>query len=182
VDTAIRHLSENDFENALIQLSIALDRTARKKHPKLGVGKRIMKFAKEYESFIYQFASGGSLVPENGALISFKIDEKNVIWSEILYKSIRCALLHGDEIEDTLEFTMDLRIGFNGKKILINQGHISGLLYSIVSDEVNKNELCKVNSMVGIGNQGVEINKLWGNLRLIEKFSGFKKKPQLPTL
>ncbi len=75
---------------------------------------------------------------------------------------------------------MDLRIGFNGKKILINQGHINGLLYSILSDEVNKNELCKVNSMVGIGNQGVEINKLWGNLRLIEKFSGFKKKPQLP--
>jgi len=51
--TALQHLSINDFENALIQICIAIDATSKKKWPKHGPGRRIREYEKNMKrSFI----------------------------------------------------------------------------------------------------------------------------------
>ena len=171
INTAIKHLSENDFENALIQISSAIDRTAKKKYSNKKAGPRIKKFIKEYESFIYQFASGGGFVVSQEATVSLGEE-----LSEIIYKSVRCALHHGDDLEDKVEIVDKVGLlGMRKGKFIINKGHIDGLLFAVIADEVNKYENCESNPVYSRGNIVMEINDLWGNLKKIEEFTGYKK-------
>ena len=99
IDTAIGHLINKDFENALIQVCIAIDGTAKKKWQSYKPGKRIRTFIDEYEAFIYQFASSGYLKLRGTGNQKGKIFLNDSL-PNILYKSIRCILHHGDEIGD----------------------------------------------------------------------------------
>ncbi len=171
INTAIKHLTENDFENALIQISIAIDRTAKKKYANKKVGQRIKKFIKEYESFIYQFASDGKLIMSQGATISLGKE-----LPEIIYKSVRCVLQHGDDLEDKIEITDTVGLlGVRNGRFIINKGHIGGLLFAIIIDKTNKNEHCKSEPIYFHNNIAIKINDLWGNPEKIENLMGYTK-------
>lgn len=172
IDTAIKHLRENDYENALIQISIAIDRTAKKKYPNVKkVGSRIKKIIQNYESFIYFFASNGQmLVMPNAKVVIGTEDLPNMI-----YKSVRCALQHGDDLTDNVVIEDGVvSLGMRDGKFILNRGHIFGLLFSVVGDNVNQLEFCESNPFVVIKNKTIMINDLWGNLKKIEDIIGYK--------
>jgi len=173
VETAIWHLSERDFENALIQISIAIDGTAKKKFPnEKKVGERIKKFITEYERFIYQFISFGTLnMPAGSISIQKKLPE-------LVYETIRCALLHGDD--DFEKYIVikeeEMILGVRKGRVIITPGYITGFLFSVIVDSVNKNEHCISNPVFGInGKPPVKINNLWGNLTEVKKYTGYIK-------
>jgi len=184
VETAAKHLIENDFENALIQLSIAIDATAKNKWPHLNgrghTGDRIKKFLKEYETLILQFTTEGFFRAPPGALsIPVSIPNTSSVPNsipEILYLSIRNSLLHGSEYSDYFIIDPDI-VGFgveNGKPIF-SIGVVYGLLFSVVVDVSNKSEFCDPGLVVGIGDSSIVINEMWGNLTKLEKLTGFVK-------
>ncbi len=170
IDTAMMHLANNDFENALIQISIAIDRTAKKKWANKGVGIRIKNFINEYETFIYQFISFGQIQLSKGGKISIQMT-----LDELLYKAIRCSLLHGDDIEDFINIvdTND-KIGVKNGKLIITPAYITGFMFSVIVDAKNKNEYCKSDPIFGIyGKAPIKINNLWGNLVAVQKYTGY---------
>ena len=171
IDTAIRHLSVKDYENALIQLCIALDATAKKKWKSKKPGERIKLFVSEYETFIYQFATHGKLILHSGGKI--------VIGSElpvVIYKSIRCVLHHGDELTNYVIIPeQNNLIGIEHGKFILNPGFIDGILFAIIVDEKNRHEKCNPSLIFHFNGKDICINDCWGNLRRVEEFTGYKK-------
>lgn len=161
INTAIDHISKKDYENALIQISITIDSTAKKKWLKDEVGSRIRKHIKAYEPLIYQFASVGGLIICGGGCIVMQGKEL----PQIVYKLIRCALHHGDELSDKIIFKEGFNtLGVKNGKIIINTGHIYGLLFSVIVDPINCNESCESNPILFRDNQPIIINEMWGNI------------------
>lgn len=176
IDTAIHHLMAQDYENALIQICIAIDGTAKKKWPSHKPGRRIREFISEYETFIFQFGSGGGIrllgiPPGRGKVI--------VLGGElpgVLYKSIRCALQHGDDLAEfvTIREGNNFLAVENGKWV-INTGFIDGLVFSVVADEANAGEVCASNPVYAFRGIKLQFNEIWADLKMIERVTGFKK-------
>ena len=176
INTAIKHLMDKDYENALIQICIAIDGTAKKKMSGCRPGKRIQMFVKEYEAFIYQFASAGGLVLKGSGNQRGRVSFSGDDFSKILYKSIRCVLHHGDDISDFV--VIQSRVGILGVskgKFVLNKGFIDGLLFSVVSDEVNKGEFCDSLPTCSFSGSVITINEVWGKLERIENLTGYRK-------
>jgi len=163
INTAIDHILNEDWENALIQISIAMDATTKKKwSKKMAVGRRISNFIKEYEQLIYLLSSNGSWHLGCGGYIAYDIDGKKTELPKIYSKLIRGALVHGgEELSDKFVFEKQ-KIGVESGKIIINQGYLLGFLLSVVVDPVNKDESCKNNPMIFYMGKNIFINSLWG--------------------
>jgi len=58
VQEVIAKTASDDLENALIQISIAIDKTGKKRRPKEGKGQRYKGFIRDHESFIIFLLSG----------------------------------------------------------------------------------------------------------------------------
>jgi len=168
---------DRNYENALIQVCNAIDGTAKKKMPyEKEPGKRIKKFVKEYEAFIYQFASAGGLVLKGSCNKTGRISYPGDDLPEILYRSIRCVLLHGDELSDFVMILAETGIiGISKAKIVLNKGFIGGFLFSVVSDEVNKGEFCDSLPTYSFSGSVIKINEVWGNMQRIEILQDIKR-------
>jgi hypothetical protein len=169
-------LIARDFENALIQICIAIDGTAKKKWPSYKPGRRIRAYITEYETFIYQFGSGGGIQlqgipPERGRIIL-----PGGELPEVLYKSIWCVLQHGDDLAEfvTIREGNNFLAVENGKWVM-NTGFIEGLVFSVVADEVNVGEACKSNPVYYFRGNELQFNEIWADLEAIEYITGFNK-------
>ena len=176
VEKAFIDLQGRDLENALIQISVAVDATAKRMRPKSGVGERCRKFIQSNEDFIYHFAMDGRLKLADGARLKFG---QAGDLGHILYKSVRCALLHEGDISSTVEFVSNLSLGHKGGKFLINEGMIFGLLFAIVAAPVNIRERTKSDLRIEYKGQPLNINELWGRPDLINTLVSYKKFPDL---
>ena len=56
IEASIQSLSSKDYEAAFIHLFPAIDKTAKKRRPKDGVGKRIKSFISDEEDIIFAVA------------------------------------------------------------------------------------------------------------------------------
>lgn len=167
---------DQDYENALIQVCIAIDGTAKRKWPTCKPGKRIRNFVDEYEAFIYQFASAGGMVLGGTGNMRGKIVFHGGELPDILYKSVRCVLHHGDELSHHLVIKEGNNIiGVDQGRIVMNKGFIDGLLFSVVSDKVNERESCYSLPTYSFSGSTITINEAWGKVHLIEKLTGYKK-------
>lgn len=85
-----------------------------KRRQKPRVESRIKNYIHEYEAFICQFISFGNIWAIGGK-ISIQME-----LPDLMYTAIRCALLHGDDIEDWINLEVkDGIIGVkNGKPIV----------------------------------------------------------------
>ena len=171
-----QHLIAQDFENALIQICIAIDGTAKKKWPSYNPGRRIRAFVTEYEAFIYQFGSGGGIRLPGIAPARGRIMLPGGELPDVLYKSIRCVLQHGDDLAEfvTIREGNDFLAVENGKWVM-NTGFIDGLIFSVVVDEVNAGEVCESNPTYSLRGIELQFNEIWADLGTIESRTGFKK-------
>jgi len=110
---ALEKIQINDFENALIQISIGIDGVAKYKYPNFGTSERCVKIIEEYRYFIYRFSTLGKVSVNGGNIIyggAFK--DKNL--GEILYKVIRCGLLHEGKLPEDKSFVFTNGFGIGG--------------------------------------------------------------------
>ena len=166
IERAIKHMSNKEYEDALIQTCIAIDGTARKKWPKAGVGERIKRHVEQYEAFIYYVWSRGGLNVNGGVII---LHGKKL---PVLQNIIRNSLLHGDDLENfvVLDTNDPTIVGVKGGKPLVGYGIIDGLLFSVVVDPANADETCDPNlSFSRIGAETIAINLAWGNIEYFAK-------------
>ena len=175
IETAIGHLIDKDYENALLQVCVAIDGTAKRKWPGSKPGKRIRQIVQEYEAFIWQFASSGGIrmLGSNGSRGKISLGSD---LPDLVYKSIRCVLHHGDELSDFVIIRDgNNMIGIDTGKPVLNKGFIDGLLFSVVADEMNEREICNPHLTYSLNESTITINDAWGRLQAIEIFTGYKK-------
>jgi len=84
LEQCIQHLQSDDYEGALVNLFPAIDKTAKKRRPKDGVGKRIKAFLEEEETLISAAAH-----QSNGALMCYSPCPTNFITSPVWRETAR---------------------------------------------------------------------------------------------
>jgi hypothetical protein len=179
IESAINNMIRREWRNALDDICIAIDGTASKKFSTLGNRAKMKKFAKEYETYLFQYVTGGSLQTVHGAML-FGSSRRE--WAEIFYTCIRCNSLHGDDqFDDFVVIDIDeqntIRLD-EQNRIVINETYILALLYSVIMDPVNVDEVCLENNLtVESKGKKMKINWMWGNKGVVEEFTGFLKYP-----
>lgn len=171
IDEAIVKLFAGDMENALIQISICIDATAKKKYPKIKkVGVRVKKYIMESEDLIVHFMMNGQLkiVADGGFTFSDKGD-----LGEVLYKSIRCALLHEADISDEVVFRTGPLMGMEDSRFVVTDNLLWGLVLLLVGDSTNEKEQLKSPHKMSYSGTEIVINEMFGQIDNIKKLTGY---------
>jgi hypothetical protein len=115
-----------DYENALIQALIAVDGTSRKRYPTLGNKDRFEKLLAE---------DFGPNIGENfgirGGYIAISYQGEMHKIEHIMYKFLRCSLLHEAAAPPDIEFvspTVGITFGPRGDSLIMNYGLIQTLI------------------------------------------------------
>lgn len=166
IDEAFIKLVSGDLENALIQLSIAIDATAKRKFTKeKKVGSRVKRFINEYEDLITHFSMAGQLRVFAGGGITY--GEKGNL-GEVVYKSIRCALLHEADISKQVIFKCGISMGREDGKFIVTDQLLWALILILIGDETNADQTLKQRHIMKFNNVNLELSELWGDLESIK--------------
>lgn len=170
IDEAIKKLVAKELENALIQLSIAVDASGKKKNSKDGVGKRCREFILEHEGFIHFLGINGMLKSTAKPMMTYA-DKGD--FGQVFYKLIRCALLHEGDVSKNIHFVEGPTLGMHEGKVIINDYLLWGLVLSLIGDEINSTEKMVSNHQINYGGTEIKLNEMWGKLSEIHAATGF---------
>lgn len=173
VKEAIDKMNLGDPVNALIQVCLAVDATAKREYPKNKVGERTKKFLRNNQVFLTAFvklAVGGDILlqlkDKNGEPETKKLEE-------VLYKLVRCALVHEASISDRIIITPDPCFGLSKDgKFILSRGLIWGMINAVIGSPANSRERAPDNYWISIGGQRISLNELWGKKDIILQLAG----------
>ena len=150
----VKHLQDDDFEGALVNLFPALDQTAKRRRLKDGVGKRIKTFLEEEEKLISIVATGNSFssIVCNGISIT-----------DALYKFGRTSIAHEGELDPRLEFNSNGSVLIGTHKWNLPSGYITGMCIAVITAKENANEYIDAPLALTIFDRSFSIMELWGN-------------------
>jgi len=171
IDDALRHIAEGDYRLALLDISAAVDRTAKRKYSDKKPGKRIKRFVKEYQTLIYMFWTVGSLYIHPKATVSF-LNGKQI--DDVFYKLLRNPAVHGDEFE-SIAFRDDRGIiAIKDGRLHINRDLLIGFLLSVIVDDTNAAERCAKQWIIELSDKVViDINTAFGNIHYVQSLMGY---------
>ena len=98
IQQCIERLQSRDSEGALVNLFPAIDKTAKERRPKDGVGPRIRAFLEDEEVLISVVATGN---------VFARILVNGVSITDALYKFGRTPIAHEGELDPRLRFNDD---------------------------------------------------------------------------
>ena len=150
----IKHLQENDFEGALVNLFPALDQTAKRRRPKDGVGKRIKAFLEEEEKLI-------SIVGTGNCFSNIVCDGISI--TDALYKFGRTSIAHEGELDPRLEFNSNGSVLIGTEKWNLPSGYIIGMCIAVITAQENIKEYIDEPLEITIFERSFSIADLWGN-------------------
>lgn len=167
IKEAIDKLSKGEYENALIQVCIAIDATAKKEYPGKKPGERCKKFLRDNQAFITRVGVG--LLEIHGDILfasDLKNGKKDKSLEQVLYRLVRCSLLHEGELTEEVLFTTNNKIGMTNEGIIILPiNMIWAIILAIVGSGVNTQERLPDYCTISIGKTTMRLNDLWGKKR-----------------
>lgn len=150
----IKHMQSNDYEGALVDLFPAIDKTAKLRRPKEGVGKRIRAFFEDEAKLISIIATGNSIA---------NIISDGTSISDALYKFGRTAIAHEGELDSRLEFNPNGTILIGPDKWNLPAGYIAGMCIAVIIANENQAESFDEQIAINVFNRRFLIEDLWGN-------------------
>ena len=167
VEKGLKALIEKDYEEALLNIFPALDKTAKKRRPQVGVGERIREFIRDEGKYITGLMT-------SSAIGNFKANGYEM--PQVIYKFARNSLLHEGEIDDSkLTINEEGYIRFGPGVWSIPDYYIKGLLVVIILAPENRNTFgCNKYEMV-LMKRKYKLGTLWGRkdifkVKLLEKW------------
>lgn len=154
----IERLQAGDHEGALVNLFPAIDKTAKKRRPKAGVGARIRQFLKDEEVLITAVGTGNVFKGCNFDGMTFE---------DALYKFGRTSIAHEGELDPRLRFNQDngLQIGKDNWNLPIS--YIVGMALAVITAPESKGEQTAEGLSVNVFNRQFALNELWGEPQLV---------------
>lgn len=155
----IKHLQENDFEGALVNLFPALDQTAKRRRSKDGVGKRIKAFLEEEEKLI-------SIVATGSCFSNIVCDGVSI--TDALYKFGRTSIAHEGELDPRLKFNSDGSVLIGTDKWNLPTGYITGMCIAVITAKENAYEYINESLVISVFEKQFAIEELWGNPEVLK--------------
>ncbi|SGZ05174.1 Putative uncharacterized protein [Moritella viscosa] len=152
IESSINGFQQNDFESALVHYFPALDKTAKKRYPKDGVGKRIKKFLDDELDIITYIATQNIL----------RINVNGITFPEAIYKFGRTSIAHEGELDPRLNFNNESGMSI-GQLWNLPPSFIIGLIISVVLAPENNSEQLKGRYTVAIHGDRFDLSTQWGN-------------------
>jgi hypothetical protein len=184
VEEAITKLLVKDYENAIVQIAIALDSTSKRAYGGNKVGVRFRRFITENEEFIIYVALGcgprfyyEGEAKEKGA---FRFGTRGTL-ANVIYKYVRNSLLHEGDLSADVVLKEGAVMGHEGDKFILGSEMIMGLLLSVIGAPVNAHERLSKACTFSRGGANLPLEELWGKLDAIKKAIDFLKKPSIKT-
>jgi hypothetical protein len=150
----VKHLQTNDFEGALVNLFPAIDQTAKRRMPKVGVGKRIKGFLEQEEKLISIIATGNSFS---------NIVCDGVSITDALYKFGRTSIAHEGELDPRLEFNQNGSVLIGTNQWNLPSGYITGMCIAAIVSAENKDEHIEEPLSITVFDKIFLISDLWGH-------------------
>ena len=162
VEECIAKYRSNDLDNALIQLCIALDATAKNEYPKLKkVGERFRRFVKDNHDVITFFTLHGNIVRGE-----FRVGE--ITFDQFVYKVLRCGLLHEADVPELMKFAQP------GEPVTVSEAEwrlpktfILGSLLSVIGAKSNSKQRLSSSITTTFAGKEVDVNDLWGRIEIV---------------
>ena len=180
VADAMKKLSEERFEDAVVAASIALSATARLEYPTEGDKAACRKFLEQNLPIISKISwvSFGVSQPINfryRRLDSRPPGTAVRTMPEMLYDVVRCTAVHEAKLPDNLRFTKQpvIHLGNDGGLVLPID-LIYGLLLAVVASPKNASQQIEGDPLFSFGGKSIRVNELWGDRGKIKAFIGAK--------
>ena len=135
IQKAEQDLIEKDYENALIQVLMAVGATSRKRYPKLKDSKAFTKYLKD--DFSRKIQENISIT---GGFIRIHYDGEMIDFETLIYKSLRCNLFHESEIGPKIVFSephSGFSVSYDGKNLVLGWGIIEILKRIVIESREN---------------------------------------------
>lgn len=149
----VERLQSRDCEGALVNLFPAIDKTAKKRRPKEGVGSRIRAFLEDEEVLISAIATGNVLT---------RISVNGVTITDALYKFGRTPIAHEGELDPRLGFNDSGSIEIGAERWNLPSGYIVGMSIAVVVAPENGAEGVSEDIGITLFGQQFRVNELWG--------------------
>jgi hypothetical protein len=149
----IERLGSQDCEGALVNLFPALDKTAKKRRSKDGVGKRIKAFLQDEEVLITAVATGNVFKGCSFDGVSFH---------DALYNFGRTPIAHEGELDPRLTFNTEggLQIGKDHWNLPIS--YIVGMSLAVIIAPENAGERTAEGLAITVFGKQFALNDIWG--------------------
>ncbi|MBN0989487.1 hypothetical protein [Amphritea pacifica] len=154
IEQCIKHLQENDYEGALVNLFPAIDKTSKKRRTKAGVGQRIKAFLKDEEVLITAVGTGHVFKDCSFDGMSFE---------DALYKFGRTPIAHEGELDPRLTFNQNGGMQIGKDNWNLPSGYLAGLTLAVIISPENKGECTAEGLGITIFEQQFYLNDIWGN-------------------
>jgi|GEM_PF-2140951 len=168
VNTSLKYFFSGDISNSLEQCMIAADASAKKMHTTRDNKERMEKFFSEHMEIITGVGIR-MIVAKN---IKFGSSQGEIETLEsILYKYIRCNLLHEAEISDKIIFSENTFACGDGKFTFPKTLPV-GICFAVIA--CANNSSLWIRNPVGFNYLGknINLNLLWGKKDAIKKIFG----------
>lgn len=173
IDEALQKMAADDFEAAAVQISIAIDATAKAIYPKnYKVGQRFKALVDDNEEFILFVAMGCGtrfVLRGDGAL---EFGEKGRL-SQVLYKYVRSSLIHEGELDEGVVLRAGSVIGIDEARFILGSEMLTGLILLLLGLPVNKRQVLRNQHEIIFRGQRFSAQSLWGRLDYIQQVAGF---------
>jgi hypothetical protein len=144
--------AKKDYEAALVHFFPALDKTAKRRRPKSGVGDRIRSFVADEEAIISAVATGNILK-------NIRVD--GIGFPDAIYKFGRTAIAHEGELDKRLQITDSNRLAI-GKVWSLPASYVHAMCIAVMAAPENAKERLATDGKVVLFNQEWQLNELWG--------------------
>ncbi len=153
VQQCVERLQVQDCEGALVNLFPAIDKTAKKRRPKEGVGRRIKAFLKDEEVLITAVATGNVFKGCSFDGMSFH---------DALYDFGRTPIAHEGELDPRLTFNSDggLQIGKDHWNLPVS--YIAGMALAVIIAPENAGERTADGLGITVFERQFALNDIWG--------------------
>ncbi|WP_218646201.1 hypothetical protein [Pseudomonas reactans] len=149
----VERLQVDDFEGALVQLFPAIDKTAKKRRSKDGVGSRIKSFLKDEEVLISAVGTGNIFKGCNFGGTTFE---------NALYKFGRTPIAHEGELDPLLSFNIGTCLQIGEDNWNLPSSYITGMALAVIIAPENIGEKTSEGLGIRVFNKAFVLNEIWG--------------------
>lgn len=171
VRDSLRHFQEKNFLAAMTSACIALDATGKKEF-QTSSENRCKQLVQANMDIITHVSFSGAFFSVPGAKISLSRPEsKNtpIPIEDIIYKSIRCNLIHEASLPPGVEFTEEPMYGERSGIFYLPVVMILALLLVVIGSPTNATRNLKVPIFMCIRDVKLDLNSLWGKAAEIRR-------------
>lgn len=171
IDECLEKLKVSDGENAFIQLCLAIEGTSKLAYPHIKSSAiRNKQFIRDSMPFVFWCLTNGTPATSKNFLFEMG-DGKEFSLEDVMYKLLRCSLVHEAEMSDLVAFTECNYIKNEGEKIILPLAMLGAYCWAVIANPVNKTaHLDKNYKFFRYGTvASYDLNDCWGDEKALRE-------------